>query len=144
MPNDFDQFKEAFEHMLGAMRRARSRTSRELTGGEISFSQFQLLSALADGPRSVGDLADDAGVTSPTMTRMLDGLEQLGIVERRQSERDRRALSITVTDKGRELLKRKQQRFERLTNSIFSSLSESERESIAPLLNRMAEAIEEL
>ena len=142
--DQFESFSTAFAHMLGAMRRARSRTSREVAGGELTFSQFQLLAALDQGPRSVGDLAEDAGVKSPTITRMLDNLEQLDIIERKPAAADRRSLSICVTPKGRALLERKQERYDRLTESIFESLSDSERRRIAPLLDRISAAIEAL
>ncbi len=143
-PAEFEAFSDSFDRLLVAMRRARSRASREVTGGELSFAQFQLVSALADGERSVGFLADNVGVTAPTVTRMLDGLERLEIVERRPSEVDRRVVAVHLTAIGQRLLAAKRERFERHRQQIFSSLSESERNCIAPLLNKLADAIEDL
>ena len=51
--------------------------------GELSLSQYHLLEPLIDGERlATCELALAAGVSAPTATRMLSGLEREGLVER--------------------------------------------------------------
>src|SRR4051812_16308448 len=46
------------------------------------------------------DLARSLGIEGPTLTRHLDNLEESGLVERRRSEEDRRAVRVAVTPAG--------------------------------------------
>lgn len=89
-------------------------------------------------------LAEAAGVSAPTASRMLDGLEREGIVERRPSPEDRRAVEIALTDHGRELHAQKREQVAAKRAAVFESLSPAERESAEHLLRRLAEVIEEL
>jgi DNA-binding MarR family transcriptional regulator len=53
----------------------------------------------AEGTR-LTDLAAWAGMSLSAMAELVDGLEQLGYVERRRDSRDRRAKLIRLTDSG--------------------------------------------
>jgi MarR family transcriptional regulator for hemolysin len=50
--------------------------------------------------RSQHDLAGAVGIEGPTLTRHLDGLEQLGLVHRRQDPANRRAVLVELTEEG--------------------------------------------
>src|SRR5688572_19376471 len=58
---------------------------------------------IADGRSSVGDLAAAEGVSSPTMTRIIDGLEAEKLVLRRRSSQDGRIVEVVATALGRSL-----------------------------------------
>jgi DNA-binding MarR family transcriptional regulator len=76
------RFDGAWEQFAAAVRRARSRAA-DRPDATLTPAQFRLLAALEDAPSlSVGELARAAGVSSPTATKMLDGLESDGIVKR--------------------------------------------------------------
>jgi DNA-binding MarR family transcriptional regulator len=53
----------------------------------------------ADGSR-LTDLAASADMSLSAMAELIDGLEQLGYVERRPDPRDRRAKLVSLTDSG--------------------------------------------
>lgn len=53
----------------------------------------------AEGTR-LTDLATSAGMSLSAMAELVDGLEQLGYVERRRDSRDRRAKLVLLTDSG--------------------------------------------
>ena len=85
-----DRFDAAWEAFFRAARRARTRWPADRAGG-LTLPQYFLLQPLLDGsPHGVGELAEAAGVAGPTATKMLDGLERGGMVERRASTTDRR------------------------------------------------------
>jgi DNA-binding MarR family transcriptional regulator len=48
------------------------------------------------------DLAEELHVARPSITRMLQGMERAGIVERHVDERDQRLTRVFLTDRGRE------------------------------------------
>ena len=138
-------FVSAIEDFSSAVRRSRARAAREAGAGELTASQYQLLSALAEGAdQPVGELADAACIAAPTATRMLDGLERAGIVERRHSTVDRRVVTVRLTPKGHRLVERKQQVVAEKRRALWASLGPSERQQVERLLRRLAEVIEEL
>lgn len=113
----------------------------------ISLAQFQLLYAFADLDSGeslpVGVLAETAGLAQPTATRMLDSLEREGIIERGRSTEDRRSVVVTLTAKGRKLLKRKRELVQAKRAALYQSLPPADRERAADLLRRLADLIEE-
>ena len=56
------------------------------------------------GARTIGALAQVEGVTPPTMTRLVAGLEHDGLVTRAPSPADRRAVVISATPAARRAL----------------------------------------
>lgn len=135
-------FDAAWEEFFSALRGERLRAAREIADGDITMAQFQLLSVLADDrSRPVGELAEHVGVSAPTVTRMLDGLERAGIAARRQSTLDRRVVEVELTPEGRKIVKRKQRLMAARRRAVYESLDVGEREQAARLLHRLAEAI---
>src|SRR5260370_22275598 len=52
------------------------------------------------------ELATALSIEGPSLVRLLDNLERLGLIERRDDESDRRARGIHLTRPGRDLAKR--------------------------------------
>ena len=92
-----DAFSAALLEFLRATRRTRGRLG---DGDELSLSQYQLLEPLIGGERlATCELALAAGVSAPTATRMLTGLEREGLVERVPCDADRRVVHVVLTDR---------------------------------------------
>ncbi|UUZ64604.1 hypothetical protein LP417_06450 [Polaromonas sp. P1-6] len=64
-----------------------------------------LLDAASEG-LAPNVLGERAGVTRVTVTGLLDGLERETMTERQADARDRRALRIRLTRKGRQVAKK--------------------------------------
>src|SRR6202000_2887090 len=96
---------------LGLLRRRVARCPR--AGGPadgLTHSQFRLWCAVAESPHGrCGQLAEQVGVTAPTVTRMLSGLEAAGFVTRAPSAEDRRGVCVQLTAAGRAALRAKQE-----------------------------------
>lgn len=72
--------------------------------GELPVAQARVLAHLArDGARRVGELAEDLGVRVPTVTGIVDRLEERGLVERRRSPEDGRAVLVAALPAGERL-----------------------------------------
>src|SRR3954453_6827225 len=140
---DVAMFAAALDDFRRASSRARGRLT---TDGDLTLSQSPLLEPLldADEPLGVGELACAAGVSAPTATRMLSGLERGALVERRTCTRDRRVVRVVLTTDGAERMARKRERIEARHEELYRSLEPGERASAARLLERLAAAIEEL
>jgi MarR family transcriptional regulator, transcriptional regulator for hemolysin len=75
-----------------------------LAGAGGSLPIWLVLNALrAQERRTQLELARAIGVEGPTLTRHLDGMEGAGLVERRRSSADRRAVQVELTAAGQEL-----------------------------------------
>jgi len=140
--SELDAFSSALLEFLRATRRMRGRIGDE---GELSLSQYHLLEPLIDGERlATCELALAAGVSAPTATRMLTGLEREGLIERVPCEADRRVVHVNLTDDGRDRVLAARARGEAHRAEIFASLSAGERRQAARLLARLADAVEGL
>src|SRR6185369_1947347 len=92
-----DRLHSAAIHLLRRLR-VRDRESG------IGPSQLSALSVLVfGGPRSLGELADAEQVRPPTMSRIVVGLEEAGLI-RRQSTEDKRRVRLETTAKGTKIL----------------------------------------
>jgi DNA-binding MarR family transcriptional regulator len=138
---DTDGFLDAFDAFAQAVRRARGAPSEQA----LTLSQYALLRGLADREQArVRELAEDAGITASTATRILDALERRGVVERARSSEDRRAVTITLTSPGRELLMGQDAWLRDRQRRFYARLPSSERALAPDLLIRLAALIDEL
>ena len=129
---------------LGALRRARVRLSED-PAARLSLAQYLLVEPLLDtAARSVGELAANAGVASPTATRMLDGLQRDGYVRRETAAHDRRCVELRLTPKGRRTAAAERARYQAKGADLFAALEPAESAQAARLLGRLAELMEEL
>src|ERR1044072_2621067 len=71
----------------------------------LSFTQVKTLHVLREADDvNVKDVAGRLGLSLPAMSRALDSLVQRGFVERRESDRDRRARLVRLLSPGRDAL----------------------------------------
>ncbi|MEK4061276.1 MULTISPECIES: MarR family winged helix-turn-helix transcriptional regulator [Paenibacillus] len=111
MPQQIDPLIEALG--LSMWRVQRKITSQMSLHKEIGLTvpQFGLLRMIAQEKKArVIQLADKLEVKSSAVTVMLDRLEALGLIAREPDENDRRAVIVTLTAKGQELLEEAQYR----------------------------------
>ena len=81
------------------------RLAREDRASGESPARLSALSVLVfGGPRPIGRLAKDEGVSPPTMTRLVAGLEADGLVTRSSDPSDGRTQRVAATERGREIL----------------------------------------
>jgi len=77
---------------------------REQDGG-ITPEQWGLLLKVAENEGSLqSQLADPVLKDHPNTTKMLDALDKIGLIQRRASERDRRAKAVFLTEAGKAFL----------------------------------------
>ncbi|HZT04416.1 MAG TPA: MarR family transcriptional regulator [Steroidobacteraceae bacterium] len=114
---------------------------------QIGSAQASALSVLVfGGPRTLGNLADIEMVRPPTMTRIIDGLEKAGLVERKRSAQDRRKVELLATPRGSRLLEAGRARRIALLSQALQRLSGAEfrlLERAAPILQRLFSSPEE-
>jgi DNA-binding MarR family transcriptional regulator len=139
-----DDFLISFDALAQAVRRARG-TQVQNCDRSLTLSQYALLQALASREAArVRDLASEAGVTPSTATRILDALERRAIVSRARSAEDRRGVTITLTELGREALTGQHAWLRGRQRAFYDGLPATERELVPDLLVRLGALIDEL
>jgi DNA-binding MarR family transcriptional regulator len=91
-------------------------------GAAVGPARLSVLSVLVfGGSATIGDLAAKEHVRPPTMSKIVSGLEELGLVTRRPGS-DRRAVILAVTAAGRKLLlQARDRRLERFSAMLASA-----------------------
>jgi len=79
-------------------------------------------------------LAEKAGVTRATMTGLIDGLEQSGLVERVYTKDDRRSVLIRLTDAGQAKLDAVMPDYYRRVRKCMQSLDDEKRMQLQQIL----------
>jgi DNA-binding MarR family transcriptional regulator len=100
---------QAFGALLRAYAAVTRQLNAELTADHgLTISDYEVLLRLARAPerrmRRV-DLAEQVLLTASGVTRLLDGLERDGLVERGSCDTDRRVVYAVLTDSGLEKLR---------------------------------------
>jgi DNA-binding MarR family transcriptional regulator len=97
------------------------RTGLAESGSGLSIPQFRCLKMVhLSRDVSLGDLADANGVSAPAMSKLVDGLVDAGLLERRPSADDRRRVELSLTSAGRRKLEAVA---DRLRAALAASLS---------------------
>lgn len=138
------EFLIAFDALAQAVRRARGAAPQDLPD-RLTMSQYSLLLPLAgaDGAR-VSDLAAEAGIAVSTASRILDALERRQLVGRERAPHDRRGVIVSLTDQGRQLLRRQDSWMRARQVEFFDGLPPAERAVMPDLLTRLADLIDRL
>ena len=106
------------------------------------------LSALSvivfNGPITLGKLAEAEQVRPPTMTRIVNALEERELVVKAQDPRDGRVIRIAATTKGRRVLIRgRARRIQVLTEQIWQ-LEKGKQENLSAALVTVQELIDRI
>ena len=117
----------------------------EMSGCGLSMARTKVLRRLREqGPTRQSVLAVDFGLSPHSITDIVDGLERLGMAERRPDPTDRRAKLVAITDAGEAGLDVANATRERLLKQIFGALSEADRATLLRLLGSLDEAAQQL
>jgi long-chain acyl-CoA synthetase len=71
---------------------------------DLTTAQYRALVQLGEGAEASSSLAAKLAVSRPSVTAVVEGLVQRGLVDRRHSDTDRRRVSVSLTGPGRLVL----------------------------------------
>lgn len=112
----------------------------EEAGIPLDRALFPLLGRIGRyGPIGVVELADRTGRDHTTVSRQMSKLEELGLIERHASIKDRRVREATVSKKGRDIIAVLNAARERLANRILGDWTDSDLDLLRQLLRRFAD-----
>ena len=112
---------------------------------ETTIAQYRALVVLASrGPRRLVDLAEALDVAPSTAGRMCDRLVRKGLVRRHRARGDRRAVLVSVTAAGRQVVDEATGRRRALIADILARLPLPAQRAVAEAFRTFADAAGEI
>lgn len=110
----------------------------------VTFTQWLALIGLSmqDEPVSATQLSKELCHDMGALTRVVDDLEQRGLVRRERSSKDRRSVEIRITPEGRRLAEEAREVLVELLNELVGPFSLREVETLISLLQRLCQNLE--
>ncbi len=107
----------------------------------LSLTQVRALRRLAAEPKCLGQLGSELGLTPPSVTRIVDGLEERGLIERRRDASDRRRVFAAITPDGLRLVTSVPLLEASAIRRAVERLRPTDRERIAAALAELTQAV---
>jgi DNA-binding MarR family transcriptional regulator len=111
---------------------------------EISRTEANALSALAERPRRITELALGEGVTQPAMTLLVNRLENRDWLRRDADPADGRAVLVSLTDRGVEVLDRLRSEYRALVHEEMATLPDEDVQALARAVEVLEGLVERL
>jgi DNA-binding MarR family transcriptional regulator len=112
----------------------------DLAALEVTAAQFVILANLCmDGVKSASDLCKCLSYDAGAMTRMLDRLEEKGLIRRSRCPEDRRLVILELTERGSTALPRLRQVAVKVLNRFLQGFTKAEARQLESFLTRMLE-----
>ena len=110
--------------------------------GKLSAPQLRTICVIGRNENiRMKDIADRMELTTGTVTVMIDRLQQMGLVERRRNESDRRSYKILLSEKGRRYFDEHRKHQRELVRKLANKLSEADRETAERVLEGFIHSI---
>lgn len=110
---------------------------------EISFIQWIVLVQIYNGTAtSCAELSRELGHNSGAMTRLIDQLQERGLIARRPEADDRRITRLDITASGRAIVVDRAGKVSELWNGLLQDFSDAEVRQLVQLLGRVVDRLE--
>lgn len=134
---------QEFSFLMNKMRLLIARRKQKL---EVPQAEFAVLVAIAERSRmlengeemsaSTSEVAKHMGATMPAASKTIRNLTMKGYVKQMQSQTDRRIIHLALTEKGKEILQKSNEKRHERMQGVFEKFGE---EKTAQLLKLMLE-----
>lgn len=117
----------------------------QFAGEELSFSHWVALVSLRDGlTKTCADIARHMNHDSGATTRLVDQLEERGLLTRQRSKTDRRVVNLVLTADGKAVAKALTPRMINVCNQLLDGMGVAEVDKLLANLKRLISQLEAL
>jgi DNA-binding MarR family transcriptional regulator len=106
----------------------------------VDLTQFRVLVIVGSGSPSLGEVAEGAGLSLSTASRMCDRLVGQGLLNRSDDPANRRQLRLTLTPSGRAVITQSWKQRQRAIEPVLRRLGADQRRQLVEALAAFAEA----
>lgn len=113
---------------------------------ELTMSQIRVISSIfirSSGQTRIKDIAEELGITAGAVSQSVDMLVNAGLLTRCKDERDRRAVSVSLSDYGQQIRKDVFGAFSGMFSSLFSDIPEEKIVVFSEVLETMLNYLEQ-
>lgn len=130
---------ESLGYLLSAVKaQMTTAIDAELAPLDITWAQWATLLKLASGKaRTAAELCRNSACDTGSMTRMVDRLEQKGLVRRERSSEDRRIVFLHLTERGEQIVPELKPIAVRVLNRFLKGFTREELEQFKSFARRM-------
>ena len=136
-----DQFPFAVARVTRRWRRLLDERLKDLGVTQARWTTMVYLQQGGEG-LTQRELARLMAIENPTLVRLLDSLEQQGLIERRPCPNDRRARRLHLTKDGTEFMNVLTERAARLREEMLEGISDRDIEGAVKVFHRILENAE--
>src|SRR6185437_3376883 len=147
MPSSSPDRAEAIDLVASTLLGRAARLTRLLMRSgahEISRTEVGVLATLSDGPRRITQLAMTEALAQPTVTQLIDKLEDRDLVARSRSDDDGRVVLVEITTAGAEALEVVRTLIRANMREALADLPDAELTELAHAAETMGSLIEKL
>lgn len=106
----------------------------------VTVPQWRVLVLLhTRGPMNLASVATELGVNPSNASRTCDRLTRAGLLNRRESELDRRNITLTLTAAGRRLVQKVTRQRRTAIEKVLQQMAVTDRDRLAEALSSFAE-----
>lgn len=132
------------DNMFFVSRLIHHRGESGLNEAGMSLAQYRILMHLffaenmgERGELNPSEISERQGVSRNTISSLIRNLEDEGLIARRLDQQDRRKFNISLTEDGRSLVSQYAREHFGRVSQCFSSLTETEQETLSQLLTKI-------
>ncbi len=104
---------------------------------EPQYNVLRILRGATGKPVSVNNILEKMVQPSSNVTRIVDKLAARGLVDRQLCPDDRRKMDITITEAGKELLKKLDAKVHKLHEPMMQNLTQKEAVKLKDLIRKL-------
>ncbi|HEY4389747.1 MAG TPA: MarR family transcriptional regulator [Paenibacillus sp.] len=144
--------------LLEAISKFKRLHTRAITDERVPRGEFVLMNVISkmmhkhaldsegdDKPGiKVSELSNKMKISPPSVSQMVNSLEEKGLVERLTTRNDRRVVYVNLTEEGRSILKQTTDHFLTFSNEIARRLGHEETDHLIRLFNRLNTIVGEM
>jgi MarR family 2-MHQ and catechol resistance regulon transcriptional repressor len=115
-----------------------ARAIHHLASASLTLSQYGVLDLLFHlGPLRLGQIAEKVLKSEGNITTVVDNLERAGLVRRERSVKDRRAVTVSLTEEGHRLISQVLPQHIQAIVKEMSTLTPEEQETLGRLCRKL-------
>ena len=129
------------------IRNYQTRAIRKGRYPDVTMTQVQIIGCVLFSPEQsvrIRDISEELGITPGGISQQVETLVQMGLLERKTDEKDRRAVCITLSEKGREINRGLDTFLSNLFRQLLAGVPDEKCRIFAEVLDVMSETMGKL
>lgn len=127
-----------FKFLMRTAKNVQDQLKLEIGKHDLNLTEFFVLETLyLKGRQNIQQIGKNILISSGSMTYVIDKLEKKELLQRSECPEDRRAIYITLTEKGKQFMTETMPQMEDFVSQMFAELSDEKEEIFICLLNKI-------